>query len=82
MAPPDPSCTWKCRVRSEEKKKEIAEDYLAKKEEERGTGKKRKFSSIVQVKGQQEDDVYDVVYGDSNTIVGDVEEDGVYIGEA
>ena len=39
-------------------------------------------ASIGQVKGQQENDVYDDVYGDSNMIAGGVDEDDVYMGDA
>ena len=66
---------------AEEKMKEIAEDYLAKKKKEE-LERREKLSSIGQVKGQQENDVYEDVYGDSNMIVGGVEEDDVYMGDA
>ena len=66
---------------TEEKMKEIAEDYLAKKKKEE-LERREKLSSIGQVKGQQENDVYDDVYGDSNMIAGGVEEDDVYMGDA
>ena len=62
---------------TEEDKKKIAEEYLRKKRDA--------LSTCGEVRGQQgneKDDVYDDVYGDSNKIVGAVEEDDVYMGEA